>query len=117
MGPDLEHPDDLAWAAYADGALGDIARARLGLHLDRCPECATLVARLLEANALEQLGDVPAVSPMCRHPLGRMVPPVVTGAPAWSARFSVRPKGPATTCDPRSPENSLRPSQGPPMAF
>lgn len=55
MPPDVSHPADHLIAAFAEGMLSGIALDRIALHLDRCPECASLVAMVIEHLAHEEL--------------------------------------------------------------
>lgn len=78
-----QHLSDEAVAAFADGALGNGARARAARHISECPECAHAVAVQREAvwalraapapslpgGLLERLRAVPTTTPLSGPPL------------------------------------------------
>lgn len=78
-----QHLSDEAIAAFADGALGNGARARAARHVAQCPECAHAVAVQREAvwalraapapslpgGLLERLRAVPSTTPLSGQPV------------------------------------------------
>lgn len=78
-----QHLSDEAVAAFADGALGNGARARAARHVAECPECAHAVAVQREAvwalraapapalpgDLLERLRAVPSTTPLSGGPI------------------------------------------------
>jgi anti-sigma factor RsiW len=78
-----QHLSDEAVAAFADGALGNGARARAARHVADCPECAHAVAVQREAvwalraapaptlpgGLLERLRAVPTTTPLSGRPI------------------------------------------------
>jgi hypothetical protein len=78
-----QHLSDEAVAAFADGALGNGARARAARHVGECPECAHAVAVQREAvwalraapaptlpgDLLERLRAVPSTTPLSGLPI------------------------------------------------
>jgi anti-sigma factor RsiW len=78
-----QHLSDEAVAAFADGALGNGARARAARHVADCPECAHAVAVQREAvwalraapaptlpgGLLERLRAVPSTTPLSGRPI------------------------------------------------
>jgi anti-sigma factor RsiW len=78
-----QHLSDEAVAAFADGALGNGARARAARHVADCPECAHAVAVQREAvwalraapapalpgGLLERLRAVPTTTPLSGPPI------------------------------------------------
>lgn len=79
----VQHLSDEAVAAFADGALGNGARARAARHVAECPDCAHAVAVQREAvwalraapapslpcGLLERLRAVPSTTPLSGQPI------------------------------------------------
>jgi anti-sigma factor RsiW len=103
-----QHLSDEAVAAFADGALGNGARARAARHVADCPECAHAVAVQREAvwalratpaptlpgGLLDRLRAVPTTTPLSGPPIA-VDDDGATVFPAFGTAAFVEPSPPA----------------------
>src|SRR5512137_2068801 len=86
--PESTHPDEARLNEYADGELGDAARAEVAAHVADCAMCA---ARLAELRALFEdlaaLPDEPLAVDLAPAVLARL--PRRAAAPAWALRLAL----------------------------